>query len=59
MEKARKVLGDSFDFERNGMIYKGAAEVMKCEPGIEKWVKKGFHMAGQEWESLTQKIKQA
>lgn len=60
MEKAEKVLGESFDFERDGMIYKGAAEVIKHEPGTERWVKnKGFQMAGQEWESLVQKIKQA
>lgn len=60
MEKARKELGDGYDFERNGMIYKEAAEVMKYEPGTEKWVKKkGFQIAGQEWEALMQKLKQA
>lgn len=50
MEKERTYLGESFGFVGKGMIFKD-------EPGTERWVKKkGFQMAGQERESLMQKI---
>lgn len=60
IEKARKVMGEGYDYERNGMTYKGVAEVMKFDPGMERWVtRKGFQPVGQEWEALMLKIKQA
>lgn len=57
--KAKKVMGDTYEYERSGLIIKGPLEIMNYE--VEQgWQKKeGCESMGMDWRDTMGKIKAA
>lgn len=56
IEKAKEVLGEGSEYERSGVVSKGATEIMKNNIAAG-WVRKAcFDACGFEWAQLMAKI---
>lgn len=40
METAKNILGDGYEYEKSGTIYKGPGDTMSYDAAGEKWVQK-------------------
>lgn len=59
IEKMKKVLGDSYEYERNGLVLKGCAEIMKykVDGGWQK--NEGWDIAGLYRDEVMERVKRA
>lgn len=51
------MLGDGYDYERSGVVYKGALDGMMHDNAAGAWIKKpGFESAGIDWNKQQRRI---
>lgn len=59
IERMKKVLGDGYEHERNGLVLTGCPEIMKCNIDGGWQNKKGWGMAGLSRGDVMDRVKKA